>query len=72
MATNRLEEAIRRLRGAPSRKVDTSPDSPFDALLDLRMKALERQMDEVKGRVNGLVFAVVGAIVVELILRLVK
>jgi hypothetical protein len=72
MGAKELDDAIRRL-GQPARKgVDTSPESPFEALLDLRMKALERQVEEVKGRVNGLLFAVIAAIVIQLVLGLVR
>ena len=72
MRTEKLEEAIRRL-GKPARKgLDTSPDSAFEALLEERMKGLERQVQELKGRLNGLLFAVVAAIVIQLVLGLTR
>ena len=72
MGAKELDDAVRRLRRPANKGVDTSPDSPFEALLELRMKALERQVEEVKGRVNGLLFAVLAAIVIQLVLGLVK
>jgi hypothetical protein len=72
MAAKELEDAVRQFRQAPRKGVDTTPDSPFEALLELRMKALERQVEEVKGRVNGLLFAVIGAIVIQLILGILR
>ena len=73
MGAKELNSAIRRLRkGRPPQGVNTSPDSPFEALLELRMKALERQVEEVKGRVNGLLFAVLAAIVIQLVLGLIS
>jgi len=72
MGAKELDDAIRRLRGPARKGVDTSPESPFEALLDLRIKALERQVEEVKGRVNGLLFAVITAIVIQLVLGLVR
>jgi hypothetical protein len=52
--------------------VDISPDSPFDALLEQRLKHLERQVEELKGRVNGLMLAVAGAVIVQIILGLLR
>lgn len=72
MGTKELEEAIRRLRGPGRERVDTSPESTFEALLDVRLKALERQVGELRGRVNGLLFAVATAIVVQLVLGLLR
>lgn len=72
MGTRKLEEAIRRLRGRARKGLDASPDSPFEVLLEERMKGLERQVEELKGRVNGLLFAVVAAIVIQLVLGLLR
>jgi hypothetical protein len=71
MASNKLKEAIRSLRRRRT-AVSLSPDSPFDALLQQRLESLERQVEELKGRVNGLVLAVVGAVIVQLILGLLR
>lgn len=70
MASDRLKEAIRRLRPRRRPTVSIAPDSPFDALLQQRLESLERQVEELKGRVNGLLLAVVAAVAVELVLRL--
>jgi hypothetical protein len=48
------------------------PATAFDVLLQERINALERGLDEVKGRVNGLIFLVVGAVVAQVVLGLVK
>jgi hypothetical protein len=42
------------------------------AVLEERMANLERQIDELKGRVNGLIFLIVGAAAAQFILRLVQ
>jgi hypothetical protein len=42
------------------------------AVLEERMGNLERQLDELKGRVNGLIFLIVGAAAAQFILRLVQ
>ena len=41
------------------------PESTFDAMLDLRLKELHRQIGEVKGRNNGLFFFVLGAAILQ-------
>lgn len=53
----------------PEGRVDLAPCSPFGALLEERQRALERQVAEIRSRVNGLIFLVLGAVVVELVLR---
>jgi hypothetical protein len=37
-----------------------------------RLRALEREMAEVKGRVNGLIFLIAGTVVAQIILRLLQ
>ena len=72
MSSEELQEAIRKLRNAASQGVDLSPKSPFDALLDERLKGLERQVEELKGRVYGLMFLVAGAVIVQIVLSFFK
>ena len=64
---NQLKEAIRNLRRRTPSGVDLSPRSPFDALLEERLKALERQVEEVKSRVHGLIFLIAGAVMVQVV-----
>lgn len=70
MGSDPLKDAIRRLRRPRPPEVDLSPASTFDALLDQRLDHLERQVDELKTRINGLMFLVVGAVVAQIILSL--
>jgi hypothetical protein len=42
----------------------------FRAVVDERLRSLERQLDEVKGRVNGLIFLLAGTIAAQLVLQL--
>jgi hypothetical protein len=37
-----------------------------------RLRALEREMAEVKGRVNGLIFLIAGTVAAQIILRLIQ
>jgi hypothetical protein len=50
--------------------VELSP-AAFRAVVDERLRSLERQLDEVKGRVNGLLFLLAGAVASQIVLRLV-
>ena len=42
----------------------------FRAAAEQRLRALEREVAEVRGRVNGLIFVVAGAVVTQVVLRL--
>lgn len=52
-------------RGREAQAVSFLPESTFDAMLDLRLKELHRQIGEVKGRINGLFFFVLGAAILQ-------
>ena len=70
MPSEEMKEAAKRLRRDLWDGVDLSPRSAFDALLDARLNVLERQVDELKGRVNGLIFLVIGAVIVQIVISL--
>jgi len=42
----------------------------FRASVDERLRNLERQLDELKGRINGLLFLLAGAVATQVVLRL--
>ncbi|MBM3926534.1 MAG: hypothetical protein FJ320_11260 [SAR202 cluster bacterium] len=68
MNLNELSEAVRRRR--KSQRVET-PEAGLatEAVIKLRLDHLEKQLDELKGRVNGLLFTIVGAVGVQIALR---
>ncbi len=43
----------------------------FRAATEQRLRSLEREMAEVKGRINGLIFVVAGAVITQVALRLI-
>ena len=59
--------AARGERGAP---VEMAPGCPFGAVVEERQRQLEEAVREIKGRINGLIFLVVAAVVVEVVVRL--
>jgi hypothetical protein len=68
-----LERAIaafRRPRPAAVSSLLEGDDASFRASVDLRLKNLERQLDELKGRINGLLFLIAGAVASNVVLRL--
>ena len=54
---------------APAEEVDTGPGSTFEALLGQRISAVEERLEEVRGRLNGLLFVVLAAVTVQAVLR---
>lgn len=72
MEKNDLQGELRRVLRPSTKGVDLSPASAFEALLDQRIKDMEHQLKEVKGRVNGVLFSIAGAIILQIVLGLVK
>ena len=74
MAATRLEDVLGRIarRRRPAQSIADVAMSPqaFRAVVDERLRSLERQLDEVKGRVNGLIFLLAGAVATQVVLRL--
>jgi hypothetical protein len=44
----------------------------FRAAAEQRLRSLEREVAEVKGRINGLIFVVAGAVLTQVILKLLQ
>ncbi len=69
-----LEEALaalfRRKRQLVREDVESLSPGAFRAVVDERLRSLERQLDELKGRVNGLLFLVAGTVLTQVIIRL--
>ncbi len=79
--SRRLNEALGRFRpdGRPSgrRRADDGGGTwarisaaEFRAATEERLRSLEREVAEVKGRINGLIFVVAGAVITQVVLRL--
>lgn len=61
----RLVEAVRRVVGRHEQL-------PPDATLGMRLQHLEQELSEVRSRVNGLFFTVLGALAIELVGRVTR
>ncbi len=84
--SSKLERALRRFRpdGRPLRAsasgrrgADDGGDgrtrvsaAEFRAVTEERLRSLGREVAEVKGRINGLIFVVAGAVITQVVLRL--
>ena len=72
--TREIERALRfflqrRARTQPAAQPSANKAS-FRATVDLRLGNVERQLDELKGRVNGLLFLLAGAVATQVVLKL--
>ena len=67
-----LERTIARFRHVPHRSepLDTLSAGAFRAVVDERLSNLERQLDELNARVNGLLFLIAGTVVTQIVIRL--
>lgn len=58
-------------RAGPRRLIDLEPTSAYELVTRQMVEALSDDLREIKGRLNGLLGMVAGAMVIELALRLV-
>jgi hypothetical protein len=70
-----LEHALARLfrerrRPPAGELIENLSPAAFRATVDLRLGNLERQLDELKGRINGLLFLLAGAVATQVVLKL--
>lgn len=71
--TDQLESAIRRFRKTDEGRVDVRVSSAaFRAAVEQRLAGLERDMGELRGRINGLIFVVLGAVLTQIVLKVVQ
>jgi len=73
--TSILERAIARFRPRPEQGSATPARisaAEFRAATEQRLRSLEREVAEVKGRVNGLIFVVASAVVTQVVLKLIQ
>jgi IS4 transposase len=74
--TSKLERALAQLRRRQqaAEKEDARPSNgdPFRAVVEERLRHLEQQLGELKGRVNGLIFLVAGTALTQVIIKLIQ
>lgn len=70
MSRDSIGKALRKLSSRMRRRPSSEPRNlPPDALLDLRIKLLEKQLEEVKGRVNALMLIILAAVITDVVMR---
>ncbi len=70
-----LERVLARFRRQPNVGDTTSARisaGAFRAAVEERLRNLEREMTDLKGRLNGLIFLVAGAVVVDVVIKLAR
>ncbi|MBI3980291.1 MAG: hypothetical protein HY331_19120 [Chloroflexi bacterium] len=67
---DRLRAALQRLHRARPPAPDLRPGSAYEALLDERIRDVEKALLEVRSRVNTLFYAVISAVLLEVLIRL--
>jgi hypothetical protein len=68
MGDEALKGAVREWRNG--RGVDVRPASTYEAVTREMVQAMRAEIAEIKNRLNGLLFMVAGAIVIDIIVRL--
>jgi hypothetical protein len=74
---SRLEQALARFRhgrqaAQETAKPPTGRSDVFRARVEERLRNLEHQVGEIKGRVNGLIFLVAGTALTQVIMKLMQ
>ena len=70
MSRNSIGKSLRKLSSRMRRRPSSEPSNlPPEALLDLRIKLLEKQLEEVKGRVNALMLIILAAVITDVVMR---
>ena len=73
-ASKELREALRGLvrarRASQAEPLETMSPAAFRTVVAERLRVLERDLCEVRARVNGLLFVVAGAVATQVVLRL--
>jgi len=72
LATDTAPGGRRRGARKGSRGPREGSAAAFRAAVEERLRALEREMAEVKSRVNGLIFLIAGTVATQVILRLMQ
>lgn len=73
--SSQLERAIARFRPAPEEPATAHSRitaAAFRAAVEQRLRSLEREMGELKGRINGLIFLIAGTVITQVLLKLVQ
>jgi hypothetical protein len=70
--SSRLERTLARFarKPAPAEPIEMLSAGAFRAVVDERLRNLERQLEELKTRINGLLFLIAGTVATQVIIRL--
>ncbi|MBI1886339.1 MAG: hypothetical protein HYS09_08545 [Chloroflexi bacterium] len=71
---SRLEQAVTRFRRRAEAEEEALPQraAAFRAAVQERLRGLEREVADLKGRINGLLFLAAGAVLAQVVLKLLE
>ncbi|CAN5606596.1 hypothetical protein BH09CHL1_BH09CHL1_02250 [soil metagenome] len=67
---NDLKAEVQRIRGKPA-GIDMEPASAYEAITRQMVEGFRDELREIRGRINGLIFLLVGMMIGEVLLRLI-
>ena len=72
-STDAMKAEVQRLRGgrAGPGKIDLEPTSTYEVVTRQMVDGLRDDLQEIRGRINGLIFPVAGSAIVEVVSRIV-
>lgn len=65
-----LKAEVRRLRSKPA-GIDMEPASAYEAVTRQMVMGVRDELREIRGRINGLIFLLIGTVIGEVLLRLI-
>jgi len=72
LSETKITDEAKPPRRAVRRTGSRSSSAAFHAVVEERLRSVEKQLDEVKGRVNGLIFLIVGVVITQVVRGLVQ
>ena len=68
----RLRSAVRRLGRPAPPPLDPRPSNPFEVAVAERLQAMQKELDQIRSRLNWLLTVIVGAAVTNVVLALLQ
>ena len=66
----RLRKTVRRLRRPPPPPLDAKPSNPFEIVVAERLRAMQKDIDQIRSRLNWLLTLIVGAAITNVVLTI--
>ena len=67
---DRLKASVGRLRRRPPPPFEPSPSNPFEIVVAERLRAMQKELDQIRSRLNWLLCLIIGAATANVVLSL--